>query len=674
MRKWYPILLLIALVLLPACGSKKPEAPPAEGGPALADVRQQALVALDTNVPSKERAPARDKTMGLLLQLLRQPESLSIPKEEWEKPFKAGDPVHLHFFDGGAKVRAFGLTLPGSGIVPPGERVAVQYAGVGVPQASEVEVMPGGLLVGVRAFDDRGVMLVFGLARGGGYVGYYQRDTRTGEYKADPSPFRGLPGAVGEVRLETRGNFLVVDVPVDTAWRPAFDKTNTQRFYINPDLGLDWKSGKFAVVDERDYTAFQGFVTATGPAGTKEERQEAWDKATRKLPAYLQQLDSLQDQLQSKLPSGSRELTDRTSNLTVRVISIPAPTGLERPAFTVIQHRVGNGLPMATVAALPGPVQAVRIVDVGGLPGLAILSTSGSGKGRTVTLLRINNANDWEPATEWFGFLPPAEPGLKLQRGPGKSDLTIEFDDPKGTVTMQADRSIQICRVPADCFSLSWIGQRLSAGGWVAGKIRQLANLELLSTTQVTQTADLVKQYLQTPEAEGLSAAQLVALVNADPGLAPKGWDFSDSKVFAFPPNGSGLMPLVIQAGKTVLVESYTPRTVSQWLDAREVQAGGNRWLIVLGRSAGSASLLLYQWSGGAWKPVNALDQEVNLPIGPSTRILYKPGQTDPIRGLYVSGSTDLKAYFLPDGSGVTFCDDGRPCTVYQYASRWGLK
>ncbi|HWI62942.1 MAG TPA: hypothetical protein VNT75_13935 [Symbiobacteriaceae bacterium] len=673
MRKWYPILLMVlALVLLTACSKKQPEQTTGDG-PTLDDVRKQAQVALDGSLPSKEREPARDKAMSLLLQVLRQPDSLKTPQAEWEKPFKAGEPVRLHYFETEGKVKAYGLTLPGSGIVPPGQRVALQYTGSGGPQAFEVEVMPGGQLVGARSLDDKSVLLVFGLARGGGYIGYYQRDTRTGEFKPDPTAFRGLPGTVGDVRLEAKGNFLLIDVPVDSAWRPQFDKTHPLRLYFTADLGVEWK-GKFAVVDERNFTAFEGFVTAANTGASKEERLEAWEKATRKLPAYLEQMESLQEQFLPKLPKGAQEQIERANNMTVRVVSIPAPEGLGRQSFTVIQHRVGNGLPMATVPTLPGAVETVHVVEPDGLPGLVILSVPDSGKGRVLSLFRVNSANVWEPAPEWYGFLPPAEPGLKVQRGPGPADLTLEPDDAKGSVTLQPDRSVQICKAPADCYSVSWVGGRLSAAGWVTAKVRRIASLELVSTAEVTQVADVVKQYLQTPEAAGISAAQLAAMVGAPAGLAPLGWDFGTAKVLAFPPNGSGLMPLLIQSGKTVITETYTPRTITQWLEVREVQAGGKRWLLALGRSTGSASLLLYEWSGETWQPANALNQEVNLPIGPSTRILYKPGQTDPVRGLYVSGSTQMKAYFTPDGAGVAFCDNGRPCTVYQFSTQWVLK
>ncbi|MDF2628131.1 MAG: hypothetical protein K0R39_1962 [Symbiobacteriaceae bacterium] len=675
MRKWYPALLVILLLLLTACAKPKPE-PVVEAGPTLADIHQLAKEALDSNRTSKERQPAREKAMSRLVQLLRTPESLAMTKAQWESPIEADEPAQLRFFEAGGKARVYALTIPASGIVPPGERVAVQYAESGAPQAFEVEVMPGGQLVGARAFDDRGVMLVFGLARGGGYIGYYARDGRTGEFKPDTAPFRGLAATVGDVRLELRSNFLLVDVPVDTAWSPQFDKANQARFYINPDLALEWKSPKFNVIDERNFTAFDGFMTAADTSAKKEERLEAWEKATRKLPAYLQQVETVEEQLLSKLPAGSREQMDRSSSLTARLLVVPAPAGLEVPSFSILQYRIGNGLPMTSPPPVNGRVEALRIVEGEGQPGLAILTASASGKGRVVTLLRMNGGNGWEPAPEWYGFLPTSGAGVRITRGPGPADLTIETDDAAGTVAMQPDRSVQICPTAnaANCFSLAWIGQRLSAASWVTAQIRQIATLEQLTTTRVMEVAELAKQYLLAPESASLSAAQLASMVGAPPELAPRGWDIFGARVLAFPPNGSGLMPLLVQSGKTITVETYAPRTITKWLDAREMQAGGQRWLLVLGRSNGSASVLLYQFVGSAWQPVNALSQETNHPIGPSSRILYKPGQTDPVRGLYVAGTTELKAFFTPAGNGVAFCEGILPCTVYQFDNHWVLK
>lgn len=675
MRKWYPVLFMTVLLLLSACASKKPPQSVGEAAPTLADIRQLAQQALDSSQTSKQRQPAREKAMAQFIQLLRTSDSLAIPKAEWEKPIEADEPAQIRLFDAGNRVRVYGLTIPASGVVPPGERVAVQYAESGAPQAFEVETMPGGQLVGARAFDDRGVLLVFGLSRGGGYMGYYARDTRTGEYKPDPAPFRGLPATVGDIRLEPKNSFLLVDVPVDTAWNPQFDKANQQRFYINPDLALEWKSPKFNLVDERNFTAFQGFLTAANPSASKEERLEAWEKATRKLPAYLQQVETLDEELLGKLPPGSREQIDRTSRLTARLLSIPAPAGLQVPAYAILQYRVGNGLPMTATPPVSGSVEAMRVVEGDGQPGLAILTVA-SGNGRTLTLLRMNAGNSWEPAPEWFGFLPATGAGVRIQRGPGAADLSIQVDDSQGTIAMQADRSIQICPTAnaATCFSLAWIGQRLSAASWVTAQIRQIATLEPLTTAQVTQVADLVRQYLLAPESVSLSAAQLAAMVGAPPELAPRGWDVSGGRILAFPPNGSGLMPLLVQSGKTITVETYAPRTITQWLEAREMQAGGQRWLLVLGRSTASASVLLYQWSGDAWQPANALSQETDRSIGLSTRIRYTPGQTDPVRGLYVSGTTDLKAYFTPAGNGIAFCEGILPCTVYQFDNHWVLK
>jgi hypothetical protein len=402
----------------------------------------------------------------------------------------------------------------------------------------------------------------------------------------------------------------------------------------------------------------------------KEERLDAWEKATRKLPAYLQQVESLSQQFLSQLPKGAREQMEQTASLTVRVISIPAPEGLGVKSFSVLQHRVGNGMPMSTVLDLPGPVEGLGALEVEGQSGVVILAGAESGQGRVVRLLRMTTGNDWEPAPEWYGYPLPSDSGLTIKRGPGAADLSIEPADPKAplTVTLQPDKSILIGFNKATR-QLAWLGSRLSGGAWVLGQVQQ--SVSLTSAADVLKAADAVKQFLASPEAQDLTGASMAAMA----GGGARGWDTgSGSKVLAFPPNNAGMMPLVVHGGKTVLVESYTPQTVNLWVDAREVQAGGGRWLLVLGRSTASASLVVYQWSGDGWQPADALSEGIDRQIAPSTRARYAPGQTAPIRGLYVSGTTALQAYFTLDGAGVAFCVTGSPCATYQYSNHWVLK
>lgn len=662
MRKWYLIsllLLALAMVTLTACGKRAPVVTGPEV-PSLEQVRRQADAALDSSLPSKQRQQARNDAMQTLLGFLRRPESGSVAKTDWEQPFKAPT-ASLRYYETG-KVRVLALTIPGSGVVPPGERVAVQYAGGGTPQAYEVEVLPGGKLVGARLMDDKALMLAFSLARGGGYVAHYVRDSRTGEFKPDAAPFRGLPLQVGDIRFEVRKEFFVADVPVDAAWQPQFDPAHPNRFYLNADLAVEFKQGKFELVDERNFTAFQGFVTAANTSLPEKDRKEAWDKATRKLPAYLATMESLQDDLAAKLPPGARYAQDQESDTLVRIVSIPAPEFAGAPAFTIVQHRSGNGMPAAQVLNLPGLMESFQVVLQRGLPGLVVVSGAQKGNDRVITLFRQATGNNWEPAPEWFGFMPTGE-GVPLEKAAGAS-LTV-----KGTASVSPDWSVQVCGKPDDCFTLAWVGSRLSGAGWLGRQVRMLAGP--VTASQVMAVANTIKQYMLTPEASEASGAELAAVL----GEGTRGWDpGGGARVLALPTNGAGILPVIVQAGNVAVVETPAPGAIDQWQDARAVQAGGGTWLLLLGRRSDRAALVLYQITGAGPQPVDALAEPTDKSIGEWSKIVYTPGQTEPVRGLYAVGKNDLKAYFTPEGSGVAFCEENKQCTIYRFDQRWGFR
>ncbi|HLN60358.1 MAG TPA: hypothetical protein VK464_02320 [Symbiobacteriaceae bacterium] len=670
MSKGFPgkvllVLLMTAALFVTACSAgKRPEAGPVKEAPALDEVRRLAETALNATLPTQQRQQARADAMTKLLALLRHADSTRIPKEQWEQKVGPGAQSLVRYFEAGS-VRVYGLALPGSGVVPPGERVVIQYvAGVGNPTAQEVEVLPGGQLAGVLPLDDRSVLLAFGLARGGGYLGHYYSDNRSGEYQPDSTAWRGLPPAVGEVRLEPKGNFLVVDVPTDAQWRPQVDQQK-RRFYVNADLGMEWK-GKYTLIDDRSFTAFDGFLTAANPSASKEERTEAWEKATRKLPAYLSSMESLSDNIAAKLPPGARLWSGEGPNMSVRVVSLPAPEAVGRKGFTVVQTRTG-GLPQAQVLELPGVVEGFRVVEHGGLPGLMLLVAPPDTPAKRVTLMRLTGANDWEPAPDWYGFLP-AEGPQKFSRPAGTADLIIEGATGVG---MSTDGTIQVCE-GTTCYTLTWLGGRLTAAGWVAKRLQQVT-LPGATAAQVEGAADLLRQYLLTPETEGLTAAQVIAAL---PGAGLQGWDLvGGGRALALPYNTTGVTPLVVQSGKAAHIQYHEAGAIHQWTDVREIEAGGVRWLLALGRTPDRAALVVSSWNGSAWAPVNALDEPADKTIGEWSKITYTPGQTRPVRGLYATGHDDLQAYFTPQGNSVAFCEASRPCTVYQFATnRWVLK
>lgn len=661
-RRHLGSVLLAALLMLAltACGGKAPPPDPSADIPTLAQVRQLAESAMNTELPSNQRQQARIDAMTRLLALLRQPASASLSKSEWEQPVGANALPLIRYYDSG-QTRVYTLTIPFSGVVPPGERVAVQYVPPsGPPVSTEVEVQPGGQLVGAMALDDsRGLTLAFSLARGGGYVMHLTRDARSGEFRPDPTPFQSLPTTVGGVRLELKGNALAVDLPADMQWNPQFDAKG-QRFYMNADLGMVWK-GKYSLLDERSYTAFEGFLKAANPATAKDERAEAWEKASRKLPEYLSQIESLRDDLTGKLPTGALLFEERGANLTVRVVSIPAPDFVGKPSFTVIQHRSGNGLPQAQVVELQGVAEAVRVVQRHGLPGVMILS---GGKQQTISLLKSTTANAWEAAPDWYGFIPTDET-VKLERT--AADLKITG----AKVTLEADGSARICATER-CFTLNWVGGRLSGAGWIGARVTEL--MRQPSSTAVAAASDLIKQYLTSGDAGEASAAELTPVLGGSIGLW--GLDLREgARAFVFPPNPTGPMPLILQSGSSVLVHTGgITGAVERWADVREVQGGSNRYILVLGRSADRAAVLLFQHTAEGWKPANALAQPAEKTVGEWTMLRYTPGQTAPVTGLYVVGRNDLRAEFAADGRTVQFCEADKQCTLYTYDQGWVLK
>lgn len=214
--------------------------------------------------------------MRSLLDLLRRPESLTVGKAAREQPAAPGAGPLMRYVDNG-KVRVYAVAMPGPGVVPPGERVVVQYSGRGRdPQAAEATALPGGQLVAARALEENGQLLLalaFAPARRGGYLAIYLRDAQTGEFKPHPAGVKGLPNRLGELTLDVRDQYLVVSTTSQDAWRPRFDDRQPLRLYIDADLALEWK-GRLVVLDERNFTLFQGFAMALDAKASKAERDE----------------------------------------------------------------------------------------------------------------------------------------------------------------------------------------------------------------------------------------------------------------------------------------------------------------------------------------------------------------------------------------------------------------
>ncbi len=682
-RSLYALLLMTVFGFVTACGNKSAAPAPQTSRVTLEQVRSQAEKALDVNRSSDQRQRAREATVRAMVEFLKLPDSVRVNKAEWEKPVPGGTAPMVRLFESGS-VRVIGLMLPGPGVVPPGERVLVQVNLTSGPQAAELAALPGGQVMSAKTLEDGGqtlLTLAFSMARGGGYVAHYQRDSRTGEFRPNVSVFKGLPAKIGDLSLEVRNNFLIVASPVPEAWRPRFDAKQPLRLYFDADLALDWKS-RFVLLDERNFSTFQGFHTALDAKAPKADRDQAWDKATRKLPAYLQEMDSWTEDLTAKLPAGATVNRDQQANLAVRLVSIPVPDSEQ--SFTVIQHRSGGGLPAAQAITLPGVVESLRMTSRQGLPGLVVLmdATPRGAKGtpvarKAVTLLRFTSGGDWETAPDWFGFLP-VDAAWSFQRPANSANLTIEWNPvafPQASVMLlpEADPSVRLCENTTGCFSLTWAGDRLGGTGWLAEKLKTATSASA-TAQQVMSAAEDVKQYLLMPDIQALGTAQLAVTLSKAAGLDIPVYDAgANTRVVGLPLNGSGVVPVIIQADKNVVIESTAPRIIDRWVGARAVEGGGARWLVVAGKGTDSGAVLLYRWDGSAWQAANALDDRYDNMIAERIRISYAPGQTTPVRGLYVRGGPELTVSVGPDGS-VALCEGTRACTNYVFDSRWQMR
>ncbi len=684
MRLRHAILALLVLTatLLAACSGNKASNPEPRTTPVSIDeVRRYAQKALDGMSSSDDREQAREAAVRSLLELLKNADSTRIAKADWERPVTQGNTPMVRVFEAG-KLKVFGFPLPGPGVVPPGERVIVQFSGTGGTLLSEeLPTMSGGKLTAAKALEEGGqtyLSLAFTLARGGGYVGHYQLDARAGEFKASSSAFKGLPTKVGDLTLEPRDQFLTVNMPNPDDWRPQFDPKQPLRLFFNGDIALEWKGGKYLVLDERNFSAFAGLKLALDPKTPKADRDEAWEKGTRKLPSYLQEMASWNEDLTAKLPEGAVVLKDQVANLGIRIVSIPAPEG-SKDGFTVVQYRAGGGLPQAQALAVPGKAEAVRLITRQGLPGLMILSGSSEGpKGpmhKYVSLLRMTAGNDWQPAADWFGWLPGVD-GWELRRTTAQHTVeimnTVKPEAFTATLTPGVDPSVQLCQSPTACYSLTWVSDQLSGGNWIAGKLSALtAPGAVPSPDQVLQAAGLVQSMLAAPELKGLEAPQVAAMLGGQVQvLEPE----PGTLVVGFPGNGSGTVPVLVQGGSVVLRDLVTSHIVDRWIGARIVETGADKWLLMLGQGKVSAALLVYKWDGKAWQPAPPLSGSVDRSIGETVRVTYAAGQDRPVRGLYAGGSADITAAFTPDGKGVSFCEGKRACLTYIFDNQWVLR
>ncbi len=676
-------ILLALLVVISACGSKPAQTVVKAEPVTLQQIRAYAAEALDGNIQSDQRSAARDAAVRSLLRFLTSSESVRLTKSDWERPAVASSGPLMRYFESG-KVRVFALALPGPGIVPPGERVIVQYLPPGgAPIASELKVLTGHQLISVRGLEESGQLSLtaaFGHPRGGGYVSHYTRDSRSGEFRPAPTALRGLPFTIGDFTLEPYDEFLRVSTPIPEPWRPLFEVKQPLRLFLDADVALDWKGGRFVLLDERSFSAFQGFLTALDVKAAKPEREEAWEKATRRLPEYLGEMESWAEDLSARLPLGALTSRDAKGTSAVRLISIPAPEGLAHSVFSVLQYRSGGGLPSAQTLTLPGLAEGIRLVTHQGLPGLLILSdvSTASRVKKAVSLYRMTAGNIWEPAPEWFGFIPK-EPGWWITRAPSSPDLVIEwvgragFDKPAISMAIGADIGVQLCHAPTDCVLLNWIADSFGGAGWVREKLRALTTVGtgFAAERQVLEAISPLTAYLSAPSTIAITPTELITAIELDLQVFQPD---QFTRLVGMPTNSAGLRPLLLQTSKGIVVETHETSAIEQWLDARVVTAGGTRWLVVLGRARESVSVILYRWEGDAWVKADALEQRVDRLIRDRVKLSYVPRQTNPVRGLVASGSAQVNAKFTSDGTAVQICETLTACATYFFGTRWQLR
>lgn len=680
-------LLLLSLLLTACAQQSQPVTAPNPEPPSLDLIRKQVAVALDSDVSSDDRRAARDSAMRTLLAFLQTPASLRVTQPDWERPVAEGAGPAIHYFRSG-KARIYALALPIPGVVPPGERVAVQFSSAGgQTQVSELTTLPGGSLSAVHLVEEGAqvnLIAAYALARGGGYVGVYALDSKTGEFKVNSSSIKGLPTRVGDVTFEPRDQFLQLSWPLPDPWRPRIETSAPVRLTVDNDIALEWKAGKLNLQDERSFSAIQGLHTALAGATSPEDRTRAWEKAVERLPNYLREMASWTEDLSSKLPPGATLSRDQLGTVAVRVISVPAPEGTTLKPITVVQHRISGGLPQAQTVELSGVVQNVRVISRQGLAGLVLLTDAtpkGSPKGSLrfqVKLMRQTAGSDWEPAPDWFGYIPKGL-GWRFEKMNTAASLYIvpEGDNPQASIAMAptGTPTIRLCSKPDTCAALTWAGESLTASDWIAGQINALtAQPGQVTPQHVQEAAQAIVKLLSEPEVAALGDRQVATLLGDTAGSPISVLEAGlETRVVALPFNPTGEVPIVISAGGQAFAESPAPRIVETWIAASAFEAGGNKWLLVVGKGRGAWVVVPYRWSENQWRPTALLDQPIDKVIAGRARVSYSPGQSYPVRGFWIYGTEDILVSFGTGGKSLRFCQ-GPTCLVLQYDKVWTLR
>ncbi len=685
-------LLLVALLLTLTACAKKTEPPPATSVK-LEDVQKQVAMAFDGTTSSAQRRAAADEATRLLLALLGQPDSTEISDEAWATSPRTGISGMVRHIDLGSGLHLYALSLPGNSLVEVRERVALQIRRTGEnPTVHELTLLPDSRVLEAKALKDGSkvnLTLAMSLNAGGGYIAHFQGGA-SGPLQPMNGAFSGLNGQYGPVTLSTKDGYLMVTPTGD--WKPTFDAKQPLRLVLAPEVALDWKQ-QFVLVDDSKFDAFALLQIAYDPAlcaagkcpetiaeAAKKSPQEAtaaaWSQATAKLSTLLADEKSWSDDFTGKLPPGAASLRDQGRDLSVRILTIPAPEGLPARAFTAVQSRAGGGLPMSRVIDLPGPVSSFRATTHTGLPAiLIVVNETKDQKGTLQTaglhLFRLNAGNDWVAAEKWVGSVPESQFFNLGKSTDGHVTVQWELDkNPNLTISVATGTqpNVTICKfLRDDCHSLVWVSGKLHAVDLLKTQLAESLNPSL-TPEEYFWRANQLALFLSAVDPAEVSEGQIRTLLDLQVIDAGFG-----TRVVAMPPTTGNSWAAVVHTRDQGLLVPVQNKGVTSWEAARVVEGGGQRRLLILGRSELGYVLIAHQWDGQRWLPVDALDTQVEQSLAESARVFNIPGQTTPVRGLLLYGP-NVAANFTSDGKGVSLCESpGFACATYTYNSGWRL-
>lgn len=684
-----------AALMLSGCSKQSPESK--ETPVTLDAIREEVAAAFDGTASSAHRRLAADEAMRLLLDLLNQPESVGISDEEWASSPRPGVEEMVRHHDLGGGVHLYALSLPGKSLVEERERIAVQVRrSAGSPAASELALLEDSRLEAARLYGEGArpeMTLIMRTGEGAGYLAHFAGGSG-GTFQPVADAFAGLAGQYGSLTLQVDGGFLLV-TDAYANWTPFFDEMQPNRLHLAAEVYID-RNERFELVDESRFDAFRLMAIAHDPALCKSEgdcpgsvlevarqtpkaaAQAAWELAAAKLARLMQEERTWSEEMVELLPAGSRSIRGEGRDVQVRLLTVPAPEGVEDRAMTIAQFRTGGGVPMARVLDLPGPVDDFRVMAYGGVPSLfLVVDQTPDPESEAVTkglhLLRLDAGHDWRPVEAWVGYVPEI-PYWNLA-GVTPNGLSVSWEKSKvPEMSLQLEDGpeprLGICRFPTSCHYLTWIDGKVHALNILAAQLTEAK--QALAPEELIWRANLLAKFLAQIDPGSIAAARLQQLLDPNGALGVQVLDAGDTtRLVTMPPNPTGVQNAVIHAPGQGLVVTAYDGFVTNWLDVRIVQGGSERRLLVLGRSPKGAAVFAFTASGSGWLPVDALETQENRILMESFRVMHTPGATQPVRGILALGDTRLTAE-LTD-AGALFCENGIACLQYGYSNGWQL-